>query len=74
MLVQKLAIVALPKFQKNQQVSFIGGIGKILNCQVDASAWTYAVEMEMGPEPSMGRVGPETTIWLYETEIEDVII
>lgn len=64
----------LPKFKKNQQVSFIGGMGKILNCQVDASTWAYAVEMEMGPLPDMGRVGPETTIWLYETEIEDVII
>jgi hypothetical protein len=49
-------------------------MGKILNCQVDASTWAYAVEMEMGPLPDMGRVGPETTIWLYETEIEDVII
>jgi hypothetical protein len=49
-------------------------MGKILNCQVDAKAWAYAVDMEMGPLPDMGRVGPKATIWLYEAEIEDVSI
>jgi hypothetical protein len=60
-----------PKYRKNQVVSFLGGIGKVLNFHPDSGTWTYSVEMEMGPEPEMGRVGPETTILLYETEIED---
>lgn len=64
----------LPRFSKHQLVSFIGGIGKILNCQLDSGMWAYAVEMEMGPLPEMGRVGPETTILLYETEIQDVMV
>ena len=63
----------LPTFSKNQLVSFIGGKGKILNCQLDSGMWAYAVEMEMGPPPEVGRVGPETTILLYETEIQDVM-
>jgi hypothetical protein len=63
----------LPRFNKNQFVSFIGGMGKILNCQFDSGMWTYAVEMEMGPLPETGRVGPETTILLNETEIKDVM-
>lgn len=60
-----------PKFRKNQQVFFIGGMGKVINYQQDSGMWTYAVEMEMGPEPEMGRVGPETTILLYETELDN---
>lgn len=48
-------------------------MGKILNCQIDSGMWAYAVEMEMGPPPESGRVGPETTILLYETEIQDVM-
>lgn len=66
-------MTTLPRFSKNQFVSFIGGMGKILNCQIDSGMWAYAVEMEMGPLPEVGRVGPETTILLYETEIQDVM-
>ncbi len=62
-----------PKYHKNQEVSFVGGKGKVLNCHQDAGRWTYFVKMEMGPEPEMGRVGPETTVLLYETEIEDYL-
>jgi hypothetical protein len=61
-----------PKYRKNQKVSFIGGMGKVLNYHQDSGIWTYFVEMEMGPLPEMGRVGPETTVLLYETEIEDM--
>ena len=62
-----------PKYRKNQKVCFIGGMGKVLNYHQDSGTWTYFVEMEMGPEPEMGRVGQETTILLYETEIEDYL-
>ncbi|WP_017318366.1 hypothetical protein [Mastigocladopsis repens] len=63
----------LPRFSKHQLVSFFGGIGKIQNYQLDSGMWAYAVEMEMGPLPEMGRVGSETTILLYEAEIQDVM-
>lgn len=62
-----------PLFSQEQFVSFIGGVGKILNCHLDSGIWTYAVEMEMGPLPEMGRVGSETTILLYETEIQGIL-
>lgn len=62
-----------PRFQTNQMVNFVGGIGKIKNYRPDSGTWTYAVEMEMGLEPEMGRVGFETTILLDEGDIQEVI-
>lgn len=63
----------LPKFRKQQTVFFNGGVGIIKNYCLDAGSWSYAVQMEMGPEPEMGRIGYETTILLNETEIEGVL-
>jgi hypothetical protein len=54
-------------------VHFVGGIGTIKNYRPDSTTWTYAVEMEMGPEPEMGRVGLETTILLHEADIQEVM-
>jgi hypothetical protein len=54
-------------------VHFVGGMGKIKNYRPNSATWTYAVEMEMGREPEMGRVGFETTILLDEADIEEVI-
>lgn len=62
-----------PKFRTNQMVYFVGGIGMIKNYRPDSGTWTYAVEMEMMSEPEMGRVGFETTILLYEADIQEVI-
>jgi hypothetical protein len=62
-----------PKFTIHQFVYFIGGVGTILDFQVDSNTWKYAVEMEKGPEPDMGRIGSETTILLHETDIYGVI-
>ncbi len=56
---------------KNQLVCFIGGVGKILRYRPESSKWNYTVEMEMGPEPPMGRVGAETRLLLYEEEIQE---
>jgi hypothetical protein len=64
---------AIPKFETNQIVQFIGGIGKIKNFQPNSGTWTYAVEMEMSSTPEVGRVGPETTILLQEADIQGVI-
>ncbi len=63
----------LPRFNTNQIVHFVGGIGTIKNLRPDSGTWTYAVEMEMGPLPDVGRVGFETTILLQESDIQGVI-
>lgn len=63
----------LPRFNNNQIVHFIGGIGRIKNLRPDSGTWTYAVEMEMGPLPEMGRVGFETTVLLQESDIQGII-
>lgn len=66
-------VTTLPKFSKKQRVYFVGGVGMIKNCQPESGTWTYAVEMELGPEPEMGRVGSETTILLDEADILKVV-
>ena len=63
----------LPRFNTNQIVHFAGGSGTIKNLRPDSGTWTYAIEMEMGPLPDMGRVGFETTILLQESDIQGVI-
>ncbi len=62
-----------PRFRTNQMVHFVGGVGTIKNYRPDSTTWTYAVEMEMGPEPEMGRVGLETTIFLHEADIQEAM-
>lgn len=59
-----------PMFFRDQQVLFTGGSGTIKNCFLDSGAWLYQVEMELGPEPEMGRIGAETTILLHQAEIQ----
>lgn len=66
-------VITMPKFSKKQRVCFVGGVGTIKNCQPESGTWTYTVEMELGPEPDMGRVGSETTILLYEVDIYEVM-
>lgn len=61
--------MATPRFQKEQRVSFVGGSGTVKGFQPGSGYWTYLVEMEMGPEPVMGRIGSETRILLAETDI-----
>ena len=62
----------LPRYTKNQMVSFIGGMGRIINYHLEVNSWQYAVQMELGPEPDFGRIGYETTILLNESEIDPV--
>lgn len=62
-----------PQFRLNQRVYFVGGCGTVKNCQPYAHTWTYAVEMELGPEPEMGRIGYEATILLNESEIQGLV-
>lgn len=61
-----------PQFSYNQQVCFIGGMGTVKDCCFDAGKWIYTIEMPLGPEPEMGRIGPETQILLEEIEIQEV--
>jgi hypothetical protein len=61
--------LSIPRFRREQQVYFIGGVGTIKNQHCESGCWAYVVEMEMGPEPDIGRVGYETTIQLFETDL-----
>jgi len=58
-----------PKWGNDLMVRFLGGVGKIKSFRPESNSWSYAVEMDMGPEPDFGRVGAETTIILYEDDI-----
>jgi len=68
-----IKVLALPKFFKSQVVCFVGGVGTVKSYQPDSNTWSYAIEMDMGPEPDFGRVGSETTIFLLEADIQSVI-
>jgi len=48
------AIMTPPRFS-NQMVCFVGGVGTIRSCRPESGTWTYVVEMELGPEPDMGK-------------------
>lgn len=62
-----------PRYQPNQIVHFIGGKGKVKSFFQDAGSWIYAIEMEMGQMPEMGRIGFETTILLTESDLEVLV-
>ncbi|AFZ30624.1 hypothetical protein Glo7428_2086 [Gloeocapsa sp. PCC 7428] len=62
-------ITKVPQFRKGENVKFVGGVGTIKSYQLEAGSWTYAVEMAMGPEPEMGRIGYETTVLLNEADL-----
>lgn len=61
------------RFNKKETVCFVGGKGKIISYKPVSNSWTYAVQMDMGPEPAFGRIGFETTIILDETELQSVV-
>ncbi|MDF5706835.1 MAG: hypothetical protein PUP90_03905 [Nostoc sp. S4] len=67
------SVLPVPKFCYGQIVSFIGGEGIIKNYRFKSGCWEYLVEMPMGPEPQMGRVGYETMIWLSEVDISSLV-
>ena len=61
-----------PKFYPLQQVYFLGGMGKIVSRFTEAGKWMYAVEMPLGKEPEIGRIGSETVILMQEAEIKQL--
>ncbi|HAZ48439.1 MAG TPA: hypothetical protein DDW76_06820 [Cyanobacteria bacterium UBA11369] len=65
----RINIMSRPKYDKNQTVFFLGGLGTIKNYKPESNTWNYAIEMEMGPEPYFGRLGNETTVLLDEADI-----
>ncbi|MDX2231682.1 MAG: hypothetical protein NW220_18755 [Leptolyngbyaceae cyanobacterium bins.349] len=68
-MVTTLRTAAGPQFSAGQMVHFIGGVGTVKSFRPDSGSWTYQVEMEMGPEPEMGRIGYETTVMLSEVDM-----
>ncbi|GAP94754.1 hypothetical protein [Leptolyngbya sp. NIES-2104] len=66
-----VAVMTMPRFSPDQFVRFIGGEGKVRKSHADSGRWSYLVEMEMGEEPEMGRIGFETMILLPETDLEE---
>lgn len=58
-----------PRFREGQIVGFTGGSGTVIGRRPEAGSWLYLVEMELGPEPKMGRIGYETTIVLNQSEL-----
>lgn len=67
------SVVTKPKFYNGQIVNFMGGEGFINNYRFESGNWEYLVQMPMGPEPEMGRVGYETMIWLSEVDIYSLV-
>lgn len=63
------AVMTKPKFSPDQFVRFIGGEGTVREFRADAGSWSYLVEMELGEEPEMGRIGYETMILLSEIDL-----
>ena len=64
--------ISRPQFHTGQRVHFIGGRGTIRTHKYESSGWTYLIDMDMGPMPEMGRIGSETTIQLFETDLDTV--
>ena len=61
--------ICKPKFSQDQSVRFVGGKGKVKGLCSESGRWSYMVEMEIGPEPEMGRIGYETMIVLSEMDL-----
>jgi hypothetical protein len=53
----------------NSRKRCIGGLGNIIQCHPNSGHWSYLIQMEIGSEPEMGRIGYETTIILFDTSI-----
>ncbi|MEM9510243.1 MAG: hypothetical protein AAGA16_21590 [Cyanobacteria bacterium P01_E01_bin.35] len=64
-----LKLINQPKFREEQQVQFVGGSGTISYKQSDGGQWLYGVEMPLGAEPDMGRIGYETIVLIPESEL-----
>lgn len=59
----------VPKFRHTQWVSFVGGEGIVRSYKTESGSWIYLIEMAMGLEPNVGRVGAETMVVLAEADL-----
>lgn len=59
-------------YQRDRQVSFIGGEGIVRSSIFKDGTWEYLVEMPQGKAPTFGRVGAETMVLLSERELRAV--
>ncbi len=67
-----MPVMTMPKFSPAQSVRFIGGKGTVKEFRAEAGDWSYLIEMELGEEPEMGRIGYETMILLSETDLNAI--
>lgn len=58
-----------PNFCYAQRVRFVGGEGTVESYRSEADTWIYLIKMSMGSEPDFGRVGGETTVVLFESDL-----
>jgi hypothetical protein len=56
-------------YEKNKKVRFIGGEGIIKSSSFEGGTWKYLIEMPQGREPTFGRAGAETMVFLNEREL-----
>ncbi len=56
-------------YECDRQVSFIGGEGIVRSYSFEDGTWKYIVEMPQGLEPTFGRAGAETMVFLNEEEL-----
>ena len=58
-------------YEHNRRVSFVGGEGIVKSSHFESGTWKYLVEMPQGKEPTFGRAGAETMVFLNERELCD---
>ncbi len=56
-------------YPSNQKVRFVGGEGVVRGSNFEGGTWKYLVEMPQGREPTCGRAGAETMVFLNEREL-----
>jgi hypothetical protein len=57
------------RYPRDQKVRFVGGEGVVLSSSFEGGTWKYLVEMPQGREPTFGRAGAETMVFLNEREL-----
>lgn len=69
----KAGVLRVAQYHHGQKVGFVGGTGIVRTSKLESGCWTHLIEMDMGPEPEVGRIGYETTVWLFESDLNAAI-
>ena len=65
-----MKLIEVRAFDRDLQVSFVGGEGIIRSFKYEHGTWKYLVEMPLAPVmPKFGRIGAETIVLLDEIEL-----